>query len=99
MGRPALIGPDHVSEDAVVIDVGINRIADRAQVEELYPGNAKRMATFEKRGAVLAGDVDYTRVAPKVAAITPVPGGVGPLTRAMLLVNTLRAARRRISSE
>jgi len=95
IGRPAMIGPEHVREGAIVIDVGINRVSDRADVERLFPGDAKRLATWEKRGATLVGDVDYVRVAPKSRAITPVPGGVGPLTIAMLLVNTLEAARRR----
>lgn len=95
VGRPALLGPDHVKEGAVVVDVGINRVHDRAEVERLFPGDEKRMATFEKRGAVLVGDVDYTRAAPKASLITPVPGGVGPLTVAMLLANTLESSRRR----
>lgn len=95
IGRPAMIGPDHVREGAVVVDVGINRITDAAEVERLYPGDAKRRAGFAKRGSTLAGDVDYHRVAPRCAAITPVPGGVGPLTVAQLLVNTLTAYRRR----
>ena len=95
IGRPAMIGPEHVRDGAIVIDVGINRVSERAEVERLFPGNAKRMATWEKRGATLVGDVDFVRVAPKASAITPVPGGVGPLTIAMLLVNTLEAAKRR----
>ena len=94
IGRPSFFGPKHVSEGAVVIDVGINRISDPAEVERLFPGDEERRATLEKRGSVLVGDVDYTRVAPKTSAITPVPGGVGPLTVAMLLVNTLEASRR-----
>ena len=95
VGRPALLGPDHVRAGAVVVDVGINRVHDRAEVERLFPGDEQRMATFERRGAVLVGDVDYTRVAPSASLITPVPGGVGPLTVAMLLANTLTSARRR----
>jgi methylenetetrahydrofolate dehydrogenase (NADP+)/methenyltetrahydrofolate cyclohydrolase len=95
VGRAALVGPDHVREGAVVVDVGINRIDDRARIESLFPGDAERLAAFERRGAVLVGDVDYTRVAPRAAAITPVPGGVGPLTVAMLLANTLQSSRRR----
>ncbi len=95
LGRPALIGPDHVKEGAVVIDVGTSRVADRAVVERLFPGNASRLAGLEKRGWTLVGDVDFGRVAPRAAAITPVPGGVGPLTVAMLLVNTVKAACRR----
>ncbi|HVR98798.1 MAG TPA: tetrahydrofolate dehydrogenase/cyclohydrolase catalytic domain-containing protein, partial [Thermoanaerobaculia bacterium] len=95
VGRPALIGAEHVREGAVVIDVGINRISDRAEVERLFPGDAARLEQVERRGSTLVGDVDFTRVAPIAAAITPVPGGVGPLTIASLLANTLKAARRR----
>ena len=95
IGRPAMFGPEHVREGAVVIDVGINRITEREEVERLFPGDTDRMSRFEDKGSVLVGDVDYTRVAPRTSAITPVPGGVGPLTVAMLLVNTLTAARQR----
>jgi len=94
-GRLALIGADHVAEGAVVVDVGVHRVEDRDTVERLFPGNAKKLAVFASRGAVLAGDVDFAAVAPKAGRITPVPGGVGPLTIAMLLSNTVRAARRR----
>jgi methylenetetrahydrofolate dehydrogenase (NADP+)/methenyltetrahydrofolate cyclohydrolase len=92
IGRPAFFGPEHVREGAVVVDVGINRITEASEVERLFPGDEARRQRFEDKGSVLVGDVDYTRVAPLTSAITPVPGGVGPLTRAMLLVNTLRAA-------
>jgi methylenetetrahydrofolate dehydrogenase (NADP+)/methenyltetrahydrofolate cyclohydrolase len=95
VGRPALLGPDHVREGAVVVDVGINRITDPAEVERLFPGDAARREQLARRGAVVVGDVDFRRVAPRAAAITPVPGGVGPLTVAMLLANTLAAARAR----
>lgn len=95
IGRAGLIGPDHVKEGAVVIDIGVNRLSGRAEVEGLFPGNAARLRTFETRGSVLAGDVDFDRVAPKASAITPVPGGVGLLTVSMLLVNTLKAAQLR----
>jgi methylenetetrahydrofolate dehydrogenase (NADP+)/methenyltetrahydrofolate cyclohydrolase len=95
IGRPAMFGPEHVREGAGVIDVGVNRITEREEVERLFPGDADRMSRFEDKGSVLVGDVDYTRVAPRTSAITPVPGGVGPLTVAMLLVNTLTAARQR----
>ncbi len=94
VGRPALIGPDHVKPGAVVVDVGINRISDPERLERLLPGDEERRRQLEARGSVLVGDVDFARVAPRCAAITPVPGGVGPLTVAMLLVNTLAAARR-----
>ena len=94
-GRLALIGPEHVAAGAVVVDVGMHRVTDRATVMRLFGGNAKKLAAFEQRGAVLAGDVDYQAVAPKAGRITPVPGGVGPLTIAMLVANTVRAARLR----
>ena len=77
IGRPRALTADMVADDAVVIDVGINRVDD----------------TTRKSGYRLVGDVDYDAVAEKASAITPVPGGVGPMTIAMLLTNTLRAAR------
>jgi methylenetetrahydrofolate dehydrogenase (NADP+)/methenyltetrahydrofolate cyclohydrolase len=95
VGRPGFITEQHVREGAVVVDVGINRLTDRAIVERLFPGDKKKLTAWERRGSVLAGDVDFVRVAPKASAITPVPGGVGPLTRALLLVNTLKAYRAR----
>jgi methylenetetrahydrofolate dehydrogenase (NADP+)/methenyltetrahydrofolate cyclohydrolase len=94
-GRPALIGPEHVADGAVVVDVGVHRITDPATVERLYPGDEGRRATWEQKGYVVTGDVDFVRVAPRAGAITPVPGGVGPLTVTMLLVNALAASRRR----
>lgn len=98
VGQRALIGADHVSEGAVVVDVGMHRVTEREVVERLYPGNEKKMAAFERNGAVLCGDVDTTRVAPIAGRITPVPGGVGPLTIAMLMSNTARAAEQRRGS-
>ncbi len=90
IGRTAFLGPEHVGEGAVVIDVGINRVDDRDEVERLFPGNQERRERFEKHGSIVVGDVDFTRVAERAGAITPVPGGVGPLTIAQLLANTLR---------
>lgn len=78
IGRPHFLGADHIREGAVVIDVGINRVED---------------PTSEK-GYKLVGDVDFDAVAPKCAAITPVPGGVGPMTIAMLMANTVTACER-----
>ena len=95
IGRPGLIGPNHVRPGAVVVDVGMNRVADRTTFERLFPEDRERREQFERKGSVLAGDVDFTRVAPIASAITPVPGGVGPLTVAMVVSNTLKAARRR----
>jgi len=94
-GQLALIGPDHVAEGSVVVDVGMHRVTDRETVERLFGNNPKKLAAFERRGAVLAGDVDFDRVAPKAGRITPVPGGVGPLTIAMLMANTVSAAKSR----
>jgi methylenetetrahydrofolate dehydrogenase (NADP+)/methenyltetrahydrofolate cyclohydrolase len=95
IGRPGMITAEHVQPGAVVVDVGINRLTDPVQVERFFAGNPGKLRTFADKGAVLIGDVDYDRVHPLASAITPVPGGVGPLTIAMLLSNTLTAARRR----
>jgi methylenetetrahydrofolate dehydrogenase (NADP+)/methenyltetrahydrofolate cyclohydrolase len=94
-GVCALIGPEHVAAGAVVVDVGMHRVTELEKVERLFPGNDKKLAAFAKRGAVLAGDVDATRVALQAGRLTPVPGGVGPLTIAMLAANTVKAAKLR----
>jgi methylenetetrahydrofolate dehydrogenase (NADP+)/methenyltetrahydrofolate cyclohydrolase len=94
-GKPALVTATHVKPGAVVIDVGVNRVEDAALVARLYPGNAERQGQLARRGYTLTGDVDFTAVAEVAGAITPVPGGVGPLTIAGLLQNTVTAARRR----
>ena len=89
-GRANLIGGDMVSEGTVVIDVGINRISK----DQADPGILKwRKDDFDKKGATLIGDVNFLEVEPKASYITPVPGGVGPMTIAMLLKNTLKAAK------
>jgi len=92
VGRPAFVTPAFVRPGATVVDVGINRLTDRAQVEALYGPESPRREVFARRGSLVVGDVhpDVRRVA---GALTPVPGGVGPLTVALLLKNTLRAAR------
>lgn len=95
IGRPAILGVEHIRPGAVVVDVGINRLAARADVERIFAGDADRLRQFDAKGSVLVGDVDFPRVAPIAGGITPVPGGVGPLTVAMLMVNTLAAARQR----
>lgn len=99
VGRKAFLGADHVKEGAVVIDVGINRITQREELDRLFPGDQARLATFERRGSVLTGDVDFNAVAPRACAITPVPGGVGPLTVTMVIANTLKASQRRQGRE
>ena len=83
---------------ATVIDVGINRLDSRAAVEKMFPGDQARLAAFETRGSMLVGDV-HPDVAEVAGAMTPVPGGVGPLTIALLLRNTLRAAEARVRSK
>lgn len=77
VGRPEMIKADYVKDGAVIIDVGINRIPDATR----------------PRGYRIVGDVDYESVAPKCSAITPVPGGVGPMTIAMLMANTVKACK------
>jgi methylenetetrahydrofolate dehydrogenase (NADP+)/methenyltetrahydrofolate cyclohydrolase len=80
-----------VKPGATVIDVGINRLTDRETVERIFAAGSKGRDTFARRGSVIVGDV-HPDVAGVAGALTPVPGGVGPLTIAMLLRNTLRAA-------
>ena len=91
VGRAGFVTPDAVRPGAVVVDVGINRITDRAQALGLFGEGSARFAEFEKRQTALVGDV-HPAVADVAGALTPVPGGVGPLTIAMLLRNTLTAA-------
>ena len=95
MGRPGFVTGDFVKEGAVLVDVGINRIATRADLERFFPGDAKRAAVFEKNGSTLVGDCDPVTAYPKASRYTPVPGGVGPLTIAHLLLNTLRLCEAR----
>src|SRR5574341_1432066 len=96
MGKPAFVTADFIKPGATVIDVGINRIADRAQAAAIFRNHAQKLADFDKKGSVLIGDVHPLDVAEKAGAYTPVPGGVGPLTIAMLMVNTIEAAERRL---
>jgi len=91
IGRPGLVTRDYVKPGATVIDVGINKITDRADFDRFFSGNKKREETFLAKGSTLVGDV-HPEVAEIAGAITPVPGGVGPLTIAMLMANTVRAA-------
>ena len=98
IGRAGMITPGFVKPGATVIDVGMNQVTDRAQFERLFAGNAKREETFRTRGSTLVGDV-HPEVAEVAGAITPVPGGVGPMTIAMLMANTVRAAKLRRGRE
>ena len=94
IGRPGFITPEMISPGATLIDVGINRISERAEFNRFFAGNARREAAFAKNGSTLVGDID-----PKAfelsGAYTPVPGGVGLLTTAMLMSNTVSAAKMR----
>jgi methylenetetrahydrofolate dehydrogenase (NADP+)/methenyltetrahydrofolate cyclohydrolase len=91
IGRPGFVTADFVKPGAAVVDVGITAISDRQAVERLYPPGSKRHDTFERRGSLTVGDV-HPEVAETAGALSPVPGGVGPLTIVMLLKNTLTAA-------
>ena len=94
IGRPGFITPEMVKPGATIIDVGINRITTREEVDRYFTGDAKRLATFAKRGSTIVGDV-HPKAFELAGAYTPVPGGVGPLTIAMLMANTVRAAKMR----
>ena len=95
VGRPAFVDASFVKSGATVIDVGTNTLTDRSQVASIFGPGSKKLAAFDRRGRVLAGDV-HPEVAAVAGALTPVPGGVGPLTIAMLLSNTVRAAELRL---
>jgi methylenetetrahydrofolate dehydrogenase (NADP+)/methenyltetrahydrofolate cyclohydrolase len=93
-GRPAMIMPEDVRPGATVIDVGITRITDSRQAEKIFAHQPERLEKFREKGFALVGDV-HPDVAQVAGAMTPVPGGVGPLTIAMLMSNTVKAARLR----
>lgn len=95
IGRPAMMTRDFIREGATVIDVGTNHIKDRDLAARIFRNSPERLASFDKRGSVLVGDVDPIDVVERAGAYTPVPGGVGPLTIAMLMVNTVASAERR----
>jgi methylenetetrahydrofolate dehydrogenase (NADP+) / methenyltetrahydrofolate cyclohydrolase len=94
IGRPAMITPEFVKPGATVIDVGINRIADPALIRSLFSDDPRRNDDLQKKGSTLVGDV-HPKVFEVAGAMTPVPGGVGPLTIAMLMSNTVKAAKLR----
>ena len=94
LGKAAMVTPEFVKPGATVIDVGINRVSDSALAKDIVGDDEKRDAEFTKKRYILVGDV-HPRVAEVAGALTPVPGGVGPLTIAMLMSNTLKAARMR----
>ena len=94
IGRPGYVTPEMVKPGATLIDVGINRLTEAAEVEKFFPNNAARREGFLKRGSTVIGDIDPAAFELS-GAYTPVPGGVGALTIAMLMSNTVKAARMR----
>ena len=98
IGRAAMIEPGWVQPGATVIDVGTNRITDSAEVERIFSNFPAKLAQFREKGFLLTGDA-HPGVAEVAGAITPVPGGVGPLTIAMLMSNTVKAARLRRATQ
>ena len=94
IGRAGMITKDFVRPGATIVDVGMNRVSDPVEFSRLFVGNRKREETFQAKGSILVGDV-HPDVAEVAGAITPVPGGVGPLTIAMLMANTVKAAKMR----
>jgi methylenetetrahydrofolate dehydrogenase (NADP+)/methenyltetrahydrofolate cyclohydrolase len=97
IGRAGFIRAEHIGEGSTVVDVGINNVSDAAETTELFEGDEleKRLATIEKRGFTLIGDVNPKDAMKKAANFTPVPGGIGLLTVAMLMKNTVTAAKLR----
>jgi methylenetetrahydrofolate dehydrogenase (NADP+) / methenyltetrahydrofolate cyclohydrolase len=93
IGRAAMITADYIKRGAVVVDVGMNKVESRAEAERIF--EASRLADFDRRGSLLVGDVHPGDMARVASAYTPVPGGVGPLTIAMLMQNTIESAERR----
>ena len=94
IGRAAMLGEEHIAPGAVVIDVGVNRVSARAEAERIF--DPSRLAVFDRLGSLLVGDVHPGAMERLASAYTPVPGGVGPLTIAMLMRNTIEAAERRV---
>jgi methylenetetrahydrofolate dehydrogenase (NADP+) / methenyltetrahydrofolate cyclohydrolase len=94
IGKPAFVTTEMVKPGATIVDAGINRVTDRAELEHYFPGDEKRSVLFQEKGSKIVGDVLPAAYA-LAGAYTPVPGGVGPLTIAMLMANTVRAAKLR----
>jgi methylenetetrahydrofolate dehydrogenase (NADP+)/methenyltetrahydrofolate cyclohydrolase len=94
VGKAGLVRRDFVKPGATVVDVGMNRVTDEATAADLYAPDHPRFALFRSKGSLLVGDV-HPEAADVAGALTPVPGGVGPLTITMLMMNTLSAARQR----
>jgi methylenetetrahydrofolate dehydrogenase (NADP+)/methenyltetrahydrofolate cyclohydrolase len=95
LGRPAMVTREFIKPGATVVDVGTTRVEDRAKIAEIWGKNSEKVAQFDKKGGILVGDVHPVQVAEVAGAYSPVPGGVGPLTIAMLMANTVDSAERR----
>ena len=95
LGRPAMVTRDFIKPGATVVDVGTTRVEDRSKIAEIWGENSEKVAQFDKKGGILVGDVHPVQVAEVAGAYSPVPGGVGPLTIAMLMANTVDSAERR----
>ena len=95
IGRMAMVDASFIKPGAVVVDVGTSKVTDREDLERLFGDNPKKRAAFEKNGSVLVGDVNPKEAAEVAGYLSPVPGGVGPLTIAMLMKNTLTAMKLR----
>ena len=97
IGRTAMITGDYIKEGAVVVDVGMNEASTEEEVKRIFTDEEipKRLEALAKRGVTLVGDVEPRSVSEKAAYLTPVPGGVGPLTIARLMQNTVKAAEKR----
>ena len=98
IGQPAFVRGEHIRTGAVVVDVGINRTTDMALIRDVFGDGSARLAQAKERGFALVGDVHWREGLERASWITPVPGGIGPLTIACLLRNTVRAARLRRES-
>ena len=94
IGKPAFVTTEMVKPGATILDAGINRVTDRAEFDRYFAGDARREETFLQKGSVIVGDV-LPQAYALAGAYTPVPGGIGPLTIAMLMANTVRAAKLR----
>jgi methylenetetrahydrofolate dehydrogenase (NADP+) / methenyltetrahydrofolate cyclohydrolase len=95
IGKAAMVTRDFVKPGAVVVDVGTNKVSSKEQVQRLFGDDPARWKDFDKRGYIWVGDVDERSVREVASMITPVPGGVGPMTIATLMKNTVKAARMR----
>jgi methylenetetrahydrofolate dehydrogenase (NADP+) / methenyltetrahydrofolate cyclohydrolase len=97
LGRPAALTAAFIQPGAVVVDVGIHRITDRDVAARIFRDSKEKLEAFDRKGSLLVGDAHPLDVAERASAYTPVPGGVGPLTIAMLMANTVESAKRRLA--